>query len=286
MLTLATLAGPWLSAQDKGPPKPSVPKGTPAEQVKELIAQHEKAAAAFRKLYEAAKTEEEQEKLEALYPDERPYAELLLRIAEKYPREPAAVDGLIWAYRHGRSAKARAILIRDHLQSPKIGPLCLGLRHENDLETLTALKKVLAENSSKEVQAQAAVVLGIRLKSNATMAREMQKANERALANWEKNFGKEVVAVLKKADASALEKEAEELLERVTKDKAYADTTIPFGDDTIKLGKLAARELFEMRHLQPGKVAPDIAGEDIDGKPMKLSDFRGNVVLLDFWGFW
>src|SRR5262249_46160352 len=122
MLTLA-LAGSWLSAGDKGPPKPTLPKGTPAEQVKELIAQHEKAAAAFRKLYEAAKTEEEQDKLEALYPDERPYADLLLQIAEKYPSEPAAVDGLIWAYRHGRSVKAKTILIRDHLLSPKIGPL-------------------------------------------------------------------------------------------------------------------------------------------------------------------
>ena len=56
--------------------------------------------------------------------------------------------------------------------------------------------------------------------------------------------------------------------------------------DRITLGKLAGRKLFEMRYLQPGKVAPDIVGEDIDGKPMKLSDFRGKVILLDFWGFW
>ena len=35
-----------------------------------------------------------------------------------------------------------------------------------------------------------------------------------------------------------------------------------------------------------GKPAPEIEGEDIDGKPMKLSDFRGKVVLLDFWGHW
>jgi hypothetical protein len=37
---------------------------------------------------------------------------------------------------------------------------------------------------------------------------------------------------------------------------------------------------------KPGKPAPEITGEDIDGKPMKLSDFRGQVVLLDFWGNW
>ena len=37
---------------------------------------------------------------------------------------------------------------------------------------------------------------------------------------------------------------------------------------------------------QPGKTAPDIEGEDIDGKKFKLSDYRGKVVVLDFWGNW
>jgi peroxiredoxin len=32
-----------------------------------------------------------------------------------------------------------------------------------------------------------------------------------------------------------------------------------------------------------GKVAQDISGTDGDGSLMKLSDFRGKVVLLDFW---
>jgi peroxiredoxin len=41
-----------------------------------------------------------------------------------------------------------------------------------------------------------------------------------------------------------------------------------------------------MRFLLPGKMAPDIEGEDIDGKRFKLSDYRGKVVLLDFWGDW
>ncbi len=38
--------------------------------------------------------------------------------------------------------------------------------------------------------------------------------------------------------------------------------------------------------LKAGDAAPEIDGEDLDGKPMKLSDFRGNVVVLDFWGDW
>lgn len=35
-----------------------------------------------------------------------------------------------------------------------------------------------------------------------------------------------------------------------------------------------------------GRPAPEIIGKDLDGKPMKLSDFRGKVVMLDFWGDW
>lgn len=35
-----------------------------------------------------------------------------------------------------------------------------------------------------------------------------------------------------------------------------------------------------------GQTAPDIDGEDIDGVRFKLSDYRGKVVVLDFWGDW
>ena len=35
-----------------------------------------------------------------------------------------------------------------------------------------------------------------------------------------------------------------------------------------------------------GRPAPEIVGEDIDGVPMRLSDYRGKVVVLDFWGHW
>src|SRR5262245_27843174 len=36
--------------------------------------------------------------------------------------------------------------------------------------------------------------------------------------------------------------------------------------------------------LAIGANAPDIVGEDLEGKPLRLSDFRGKVVLLAFWG--
>jgi hypothetical protein len=40
--------------------------------------------------------------------------------------------------------------------------------------------------------------------------------------------------------------------------------------------------------LQPqvGSLAPEIEGVDIDGVKFKLSDYRGEVIVLDFWGDW
>lgn len=37
---------------------------------------------------------------------------------------------------------------------------------------------------------------------------------------------------------------------------------------------------------QIGQPAPEISGVDLDGVPFRLSDYRGKVVVLDFWGHW
>ncbi len=41
-----------------------------------------------------------------------------------------------------------------------------------------------------------------------------------------------------------------------------------------------------MQYLAAGNVAPDFEVEDIDGKKVKLSDYKGKVVYLDFWATW
>lgn len=35
-----------------------------------------------------------------------------------------------------------------------------------------------------------------------------------------------------------------------------------------------------------GKPAPEIGGEDLDGRPVKLADYKGDVVLVSFWATW
>ncbi len=65
---------------------------------------------------------------------------------------------------------------------------------------------------------------------------------------------------------------------------AQSDDVILYRD--VSVGAKAEKELFDLDHLQIGMVAPDIQGEDEDGVAFKLSDYRGKVVLLDFWGHW
>ncbi len=63
--------------------------------------------------------------------------------------------------------------------------------------------------------------------------------------------------------------------------KAVAEIT----ENADLLGE-AAGVLFELENLQVGCKAPDIVAKDTEGVEFKLSDYRGKVILLDFWGFW
>ena len=66
-------------------------------------------------------------------------------------------------------------------------------------------------------------------------------------------------------------------------------------DDLQKILKLAPGSIvalrvnapeFQRTRLQIGMDVPDIKGEDIDGIEFKLSDYKGKVVVIDFWGDW
>ncbi|MBS0030847.1 redoxin domain-containing protein [Chitinophaga sp. 22321] len=51
-------------------------------------------------------------------------------------------------------------------------------------------------------------------------------------------------------------------------------------------GKSFAEEMNRIRSLAVGSDAPDFEVPDMNGKPVRLSDFKGKTVLLDFWASW
>lgn len=57
-----------------------------------------------------------------------------------------------------------------------------------------------------------------------------------------------------------------------------------FGDTEV--GAQAEDMVFERKFLSVGATAPVFGGKTIEGEELKLEDYRGNIVVLDFFGFW
>src|SRR5690348_12669294 len=78
----------------------TMPAGTPTEQVKQITDRQKQLEDAFWKKYKAARSEAEKERLhEAEFPDPDAPARLLLEVAAKHPKDPAAFDALLWVVR-------------------------------------------------------------------------------------------------------------------------------------------------------------------------------------------
>jgi len=232
---------------------------TPAERYRDLLKEYQKAVQEFSTAYRGAKTPEEKRKaIETKQPNRDSYAEKMLKIAEDAPKDPVAVEALVWVGLNsfGQSAeKAMGVLIADHVKDPKIASLCPRMIYNPSPQAERLLRAVLAKNPGHEAKGQACMALGQRLR-------------------------REAEGVDSKEKSEAMLKEAETLLERVSKEFPEVK------DSRGTLGDFAKNMLNALRNLGIGKTAPEIAGEDIDGKPMKLTDFRGKVVVLDFWGDW
>jgi peroxiredoxin len=86
-------------------------------------------------------------------------------------------------------------------------------------------------------------------------------------------------------DPQPFRRESIELFRRV-RDK-YGDVhitiTSPYFRDLTTLRQRAEKSLHYLEHLYVGAPAPETAGRDLDGKPLRLADYRGKVVLLSFW---
>jgi len=90
------------------------------------------------------------------------------------------------------------------------------------------------------------------------------------------------LARLSLRNGSAGKEKCAEILKSV-KDKYAA---VPFKSTTCGRMADALLNVHKPADLEIGKPAPEIEGPDADGKTIKLSELKGKVVVLDFWGDW
>lgn len=77
--------------------------------------------------------------------------------------------------------------------------------------------------------------------------------------------------------------DAIELLKQIQ--ASYGDLPCPGrrGDNTYTVGQRASGDLYELEHLYFGAQAPPTSGSDLKGQALDLADYKGKIVVLDFW---
>ncbi len=225
-----------------------------------------------------------------------PYEKRALKLAQENPKEPFAVDALLWVLKRGwqpnggilmattqpfgeSASKALELLAKDYATDKRVGEIVesLGLAPPAADQFLLA---VLDKNLDRNVKARACLSLASRYKNQAELAQI--NSTQRTVAPSQEE---------REQFARRIAKSREEANRKYEASANYFERTIKeFGDapcgDRWTMGEYAKGLLFEVRNLVVGKTAPEVEGEDIQGQKLKLGDYRGQVVLLDFywWG--
>ena len=236
----------WVAAADNGKTDSEDEPSTGERITKIMNGYQSGMRVAFTKL-RAAKSPEERKEIEM--PDGKSAVKAVVNLLESDPKDPVAERAVVWAARLG-------------MQFPDIFPKIESLikDHYTDLEGLENVCFSLSYYGGDTA---------IGLLDHIIEKSENASAVAASLFSMAK-----IKAEAKEQD------EAEKLLERIVKD--YPEAKIA----NRSIAEMAQGQLFEVRHLAIGKVAPEIEGEKADGSAFKLSDYRGKVVVIDFFGHW
>jgi hypothetical protein len=322
---LAACVAVGLAAPSPGAPPDEQAKADPAKEFATIQKDWASAQEAFVKAYQQAKTNEERQQiLKEKRPKPAEFADRCLKLVESHPDSPVAGEALAWIMSHGQGTPAaqKALLrlkekvaaLTDLEQLNKVlGPVPgYGLRDLAPQVAAKARKNLEDPNAvSLLVWVCSATAYGgtpeISKLYNDTVDLLVDRFAERPelapLANWlaqdddppwaEKHLRR---LIAKNADAG-VKRQAKFGLASILKNKDEAaqpeaeqlfQALIEEAKNTPKdvLVERARTELADIKVHGIGKPVPEINGTDLDGKAFKLSDYKGKVVLLDFWGFW
>jgi RNA polymerase sigma factor (sigma-70 family) len=160
---------------------------SPSEQYRALVERYEDDI----KAYQAAAMGKSQAEVAEIYkrlgPDLAAYATRFVSLAERYPKDPAAVDALIWVVERTQSAsdewegpfsrmvgRAMEILTRNHAGEPRLGPLCLRLTGYESPRRDVFLRAIAERSPNRVVKGQATLALAQYLGMKAVMVELIQ----------------------------------------------------------------------------------------------------------------
>jgi peroxiredoxin len=202
----------------------------------------------------AAKTDAERAALSSQFPAPDKLAPTMARVMREHPdalMQKKAMSWLVARVSNLPEGQEALKQLQDNFAVEKgLGEVIDFLSHSSPAIAEPVLREIREKNPNTEEKAASTYGLGL-------IAFGKSEAGDKAAL----------------ADATTL------LTETVT---TYKDVTV----NGFKLSDQAAALLFEIENLQVGKPAPDIEGKDVTGASFKLSDYRGKVAVVVFWGAW
>lgn len=222
---------------------------TPQSRYSALLKEYSDAMREYSTAARAAKTNEERQKIYLeKYPKPGEIAQKMVAIARANPDSPVALDALLW------------VATYDYRDTGKSGALdLLADKHAADPKMARIISRLgFARTASAERLMKA---IGEQNKDPGVLSSVLYARARSA----------------KESDPKLAETLFKELVEK------YPDAKI----GSRSAADLAKTELAELNSpIKAGNPAPEIEGKDLDGVAFKLSDYRGQVVLIDFWGDW
>lgn len=259
-------------------------------QVDKINKAHQEARERWHKELEAKPTDEARKAANGRYVEAvAKNTGAILDLVRAHPKDPLNVSALQFVIKTARggpgdeSSRAIDILLRDHVRDPGMGDICGSIFYFPYWPSAEALlRAVLKENPGRVERGRSCYFLAWCLKYQTQMVRRIREQPAEIGRYGSDRHEAALAAFVKQADPDELDREAERLLERIIREFPDVADSI----DHRPLGTIAEGELFAMRSLAVGKVAPEISGKDHEGKSLALGDYRGKVVLLTFSGNW
>jgi AhpC/TSA family len=316
-------AGPSASAQDTPPAEEEaqVQEEAKQDEAKQeeapvppdtfqlIVEEFQKATADFNKKMSEVEDAAERRKIMVDRPMPDKYAERMMAVAEKDLASEEGRQALGWiaANCNGEpSTLAFEKLVEHHPDANELGSFAQKLSRSMPTGEVMAQFDAIAEKTGSDRNKAIALWMrttclknGIRgwtayadiAKNLADMsddefARESRGRTREQVEEQVKSFQSQFPESVREmyADPVAFEAKMLESLEEIL--AKYGEVRMTDAEDSPTLASRLENEIFELKYLTIGKEAPDIEGEDLDGTAFKLSEYRGKVVVIDFWGDW
>jgi hypothetical protein len=183
--------------------------------------------------------------------------ETVFKRAEKDKKEAVSAELLAWvaqrAYYMPVGMKAAEQFIQSHVNHLAIDRVCSALARARDSQKASELLRQVIEKAKSDTAHRAATL---------SLAQALVKRTNELGDNMEE------------CEKTAAEAEH------------YFEKAIGILGKNPEMQEPIKAELAQFRKLRVGKTAPEITAPDLDKKEFNLTDYRGKVVLLDFWGHW